>query len=772
MEPILTFTFPPSNLAGLTSAKPTVTDLGQLRQHFAQALLASREATLSLVEGLTPAQLYRQVHADFSPIGWHLGHIGFTEELWLLHHLAGVPPEKLTYQTPEYRRLFAADGLPKTEREQLPSLIEICTALAQIRVKVLTYLETAPLDQQAWLWHWLLQHEAQHGETISILRELQKQALPRFGAVATGTPTSPIPETEMVWVPGGPFQQGCQTSFALDNECLAHLVELPDFWIDRYPVTRGQFRQFMAAGGYQQRQWWSVAGWEWLQTHPVSQPLYWQMPVEEDHPVCGVSWYEAEAYANFVGKRLPSEAEWEKAAQGDRLKPTTYPWGNGQPNRQTCNHAHLIGQTTPVTEFSSGASIYGCVDLLGNVWEWTASLFAPYPGYVSFPYPGYSAAYFDDQHYVLKGGSWATRTVAMRSSFRNWYTPGTREIFAGFRCVSDRAPSAERLQLINLLVDTDHSLQTDGKEVIAGLSQATKTLPAKYFYDDKGSDLFEQICDLPEYYPTRTEAWILGEYAPAIAAATGPCELVELGSGSSSKTRLLLDAYTQLPHPPQTPPQYLPIDVSGGILQATAQELLRDYPQLSVHGLIATYELAIAHLPPLQLPSRLIVFLGSTLGNLTPLECEAFFQQIRKALEPGQFFLLGVDLQKPIPILETAYNDSQGITAAFNLNMLSHLNHKFGANFQLDQFQHQAFYNSQDQQIEMHLVSQVDQVIEFAALNYRFTLRAGETIRTEISRKFSLSQLQKDLERYRLMPWHTWTDPQGWFGLLLCRAKQ
>jgi dimethylhistidine N-methyltransferase len=769
----LTFTFPPSKPSALHQAGPNPSDSilkdpASLRQYFVQAYTAAREATFSLVEGLSPTQLHRQVHPDFSPIGWHLGHIGFTEELWLLDRLANCPLQQLTYQTPAYRRLFAADGLPKAERENLPSLSEICTALAQIRQRVLAYLEVAHLDQQAWLWYWLLQHEAQHGETITILRQLQQQTLPKFGTHPHNASPTAIPAPEMVRVAAGPFQMGCDNINALDNEGTAHLVTLPDFWIDRYPVTRGQFRQFIAAGGYQHRQWWSAAGWEWLQTHPVSQPLYWQMAEGDDHPVCGVSWYEAEAYANFVGKRLPTEAEWEKAAQANPLKPATYPWGDMPPNRHYSNHAHLVGLTTPVDQFPEGESCYGCLDMMGNVWEWTASVFAPYPDFVSFPYPGYSAAYFDDLHYVLRGGSWATRAVAMRTSFRNWYQPGTREIFAGFRCVSDATAAAQRLQLINLLEYTDTSLQTDGKELVAGLLQSPKTIPAKYFYDDQGSHLFEQICQLPEYYPTRTEAWILNQYAREIAAITGPCELVELGSGSSTKTRLLLEAYTQLPSPMM--PCYLPIDVSGGILQASAQALLRDYPTLEIHGLIATYELAIAHLPDLQLPTRMIAFLGSTLGNLTPAECEHFFQQIRQALQRGQFFLLGVDLQKPIEILEAAYNDSQGITAAFNLNMLAHLNGKFSANFQLEQFQHQAFYNCQANQIEMHLISQINQTIEFAALDCALTLQAGETIRTEISRKFNLAQLSQELAQHQLAPCHIWTDPQQWFGVMLCKA--
>jgi gamma-glutamyl hercynylcysteine S-oxide synthase len=403
----------------------------QLRRHLRQAYLANRQATLDFVVTLTPEQLSQQIHPDFSPIGWHLGHIGFTEELWLLVHLAREPTAHLTYQTERYRRLFAADGLPKSERGQLPGLSEMLIHLEQIRQRVWRYLDIAPIVEQEWLWRWLLQHEAQHGETMAILRQLQQQPLPWLGVQPPNPPHPPnLPpldisrlETDRVVIPAGPFWQGSDDSTALDNESPRHRVELCAYAIDRYPVTRGQFRRFIEAGGYRQRDYWSAAGWRWLQDHPVAQPLYWHQPLGEDHPVCGVSWYEAEAYANFVGKRLPSEAEWEKAAQGAKLL--------------AANHGGQWGQTTPVQQSAGGQSDYGCCDLLGNVWEWTGSWFTGYPGFAYAPYPGYSQVYFDHQHRVLKGGSWATRAVALRSSFRNWYMPQTREIFAGFRCAQD-----------------------------------------------------------------------------------------------------------------------------------------------------------------------------------------------------------------------------------------------------------------------------------------------------------------------------------------------
>lgn len=307
----------------------------------------------------------------------------------------------------------------------------------------------------------------------------------------------------------------------------------------------------------------------------------------------------------------------------------------------------------------------------------------------------------------------------------------------------------------------------EGDSIIQGLQQTPKTLPCQYFYDDRGSQLFEQICDLPEYYPTRTEQSILEACAAEIAQLTGACELVELGSGSSRKTRLLLEAYSQA----NDQLQYCPIDVSAGILKTTALELLRQYPKLKLCGLAGTYEQALDQLHPAELENRMLIFLGSTIGNLNQRECDRFLDRVQKALKPGEFFLLGVDLQKDPAVLEAAYNDAQGITAAFNLNILSHLNWRFQGNFNPDQFTHWAFYNTVEHQIEMHLRSLETQTVALEALGFDTTLKAGESIQTEISRKFHLPTLVSGLESYALHPLQVWTDPQAWFGLLLCQRQ-
>jgi L-histidine Nalpha-methyltransferase len=327
----------------------------------------------------------------------------------------------------------------------------------------------------------------------------------------------------------------------------------------------------------------------------------------------------------------------------------------------------------------------------------------------------------------------------------------------------------DRQQFTDLLqsAPSPDAAQAALAELRHGLAQQPKTIPAQYFYDARGSQLFEQICDLPEYYLTRTETAIFAAYADQLAHITGPCEIVELGSGSSTKTRLLLDAYARLR--PHEALHYGPIDVSPSILEISAQELLQDYPQLQIHSYVSTYALALSHLPPTPAPSRLICFIGSSLGNFAPDDCDRLLGQISAALQPGEFFLLGIDLRKPQAILEAAYDDAQGVTAAFNLNMLQHLNDRFAADFDLHQFEHVARYNPIAHQIEMHLRSRQTQTVRLAALDLTLEFTEGETILSEISRKFDPAEMQMLLQTQGLDVQQIWTDAQAWFGVILCQ---
>ncbi|MEG4391205.1 ergothioneine biosynthesis protein EgtB [Microcoleus sp. BROC3] len=409
-----------------------------------------RSGTFKLFTDIDYDTFCRQAHPDFSPVGWHLGHIAYTEDLWLLQRCAGLQPV-----FPQYHQLFAADILPKKQRVFLPTLPEVKLYLDAVRKKVLDYLEVAPIDEQERLWRFIIQHESQHCETVAFVLQMHRKKEEESSATDLVTDLRDVtdrrkkkegrliadyqfPITDSaIEIPGGEFYMGSDAAEALDNERSRHLCYLEAYSIDRYPVTCGQYRDFMESGGYQNPDWWSADGWKWLQVEAVSRPLYWsENPAFNNHPVCGVSWYEAEAYCNFIGKRLPSEAEWEKAAIWEAANQTyrIYPWGEKQPNGSLCNHGNNIAKTSPVDAFPKGASASGCCDMLGNVWEWTASTFDAYPGFKSYPYRGYSQAYFDGEHRVLKGGSWATFPQALRSTFRNWYYPGVRQIIAGFRC--------------------------------------------------------------------------------------------------------------------------------------------------------------------------------------------------------------------------------------------------------------------------------------------------------------------------------------------------
>ncbi len=316
-----------------------------------------------------------------------------------------------------------------------------------------------------------------------------------------------------------------------------------------------------------------------------------------------------------------------------------------------------------------------------------------------------------------------------------------------------------------LKIEQFYVADTYQQDVTLGLTHTPKFLQPKYFYDERGSHLFEAICDLPEYYPTRTETQILQSAALNIFRLIGICELVELGSGSSTKTRILLDALTQLDYPQI----YLPVDVSAKMLISSSEDLIDTYPNLTVQALVADYEHVWSGLPLKTLPRRVVIFLGSTLGNFSAQECDKFLTQVSSALEPGDCFLLGVDLQKPVAVLEAAYNDAQGVTAQFNLNLLRRLNQDFDGNFDLTKFKHWAFYNQDLQQIEMHLRSVCTQEVFLKKLGLTVDFLSQETIHTESSRKFDLSAIKSLLAQKSLPVTQTWQDQQGWFGLLLAQ---
>lgn len=306
---------------------------------------------------------------------------------------------------------------------------------------------------------------------------------------------------------------------------------------------------------------------------------------------------------------------------------------------------------------------------------------------------------------------------------------------------------------------TDAALRAD---VLKGLTAAPKTLPPKWFYDAHGSDLFEQITALPEYYPTRAEREILIDRAGAIAAATGARTLIELGSGSSEKTRYLIDALTSLR-------TYVPVDVSESALTQAGQALVAERPDLDVHALIADFTGALA-LPDTPGP-RLVAFLGGTIGNLLPAERAAFLASVRGLLSPGDALLLGTDLVKDERVLVRAYDDAAGVTAAFDKNVLTVINRELGADFDPAAFDHVALWDAEREWIEMRLRARTAQTVKVPALDLAVDFTAGEEMRTEVSAKFREDGVRGELAAVGLELTHWWTDREGRFALSLSTAR-
>jgi L-histidine N-alpha-methyltransferase len=307
--------------------------------------------------------------------------------------------------------------------------------------------------------------------------------------------------------------------------------------------------------------------------------------------------------------------------------------------------------------------------------------------------------------------------------------------------------------------------RTLADDVHDGLTRPLKELPPKHFYDARGSKLFDAICEQPEYYQTRTERLILQTHADDIVARTGAVELVELGSGSATKTRVLLDAMAAA----RTLRRYVPVDVSATTVHGVAELLCDQYPGLSVYGVVGDFERHLAHLPAPAGP-RLVPFLGGTIGNFPPGSRRRFLRGLGKLLGPDGHLLLGTDLVKDPHIIEAAYNDSAGITAQFNLNVLHVLNRELGANFDVDAFEHVAFFDRQREWVEMRLLATEPQQVHVAALDLDVEFSAREELRTEISAKFTPERLRGDLAAagLELVDFHT--DPDELFAVSLARC--
>ena len=399
----------------------------------------SRARTLDLVTDLDDARWMGPRLAIVNPIRWEIGHVAWFQERWVLRHARGAEPLLQSGDA-----LYDSARVHHDTRWDLP-LPDRAGTLRYMR-EILDRVANGPPGEDAYFHRLALFHEDMHGEALTYTRQTLAYPPPSF--CADPAPAGGGALEGDVEVPGGRYRLGAlgDEPFVFDNEKWAHEVDVRPFRIARAAVTNEAFAAFVDAGGYANDRWWSRDGLAWRRETNAANPVYWErapgggwrrrrfdraVPLEPHHPVIHVSWFEAEAYCNWAGRRLPTEAEWELAASTpDKRK---FPWGDERPSARTANVDGLAGGPIDVGACPAGDSAYGCRQMIGNVWEWTSTDFAPHPGFVVDPYKEYSEPWFASPHKVLRGGCWATRGRLLRNTWRNFYPPNRRDVLSGFR---------------------------------------------------------------------------------------------------------------------------------------------------------------------------------------------------------------------------------------------------------------------------------------------------------------------------------------------------
>jgi dimethylhistidine N-methyltransferase len=683
-----------------------------------------RARTLELARPLSPEDQVVQSMPDASPTKWHLAHTTWFFETFILKPL--VPgyrafDERYGYLFNSYYEAVG-DRHPRPLRGLItrPALEEVLAYRARVDQHMELLLEEGGAPELLELG---LAHEEQHQELIlmDILHLFAQSALsPAYRPAPAAAVSEPADEAAWLEFEGGLVEIGHPgEAFAFDNEGPRHKVWLEPYRLADRLVTNGDWLAFIEDGGYRRPEYWLSEGWARVQAEGWQAPLYWRQgedgwqamtlhglrPVDPGAPVSHISYYEAEAFAAWAGRRLPTEAEWEHSAQA------TTPDGGGR-----------------LTPRTAAAHAEGLRQMYGELWQWTRSAYSPYPGFR--PAAGAVGEYngkFMVGQMVLRGGACVTPPGHVRASYRNFFYPHQRWMFSGLRLADDAEPKARKARPLRSSFATDVMFATD---VLEGLSKTAKSIPPKHFYDAEGSRLFEAICELEEYYPTRTETALLSRNAAEIAAEIPDgAVLVEFGSGASVKTRIVLDAAPQLA-------AYVPIDISREALEAAAAAIRRDYPGLAVEPLVDDFTAALELPAAVRGLPHFGFFPGSTIGNFTPGDATALLANARRLLGEGAHLLVGIDLVKDAATLVAAYDDAQGVTAAFNKNLLARINRELGGDFDPDGFDHRAVWNAAESRIEMHLVSRARQRVR--VLGRSFIFREGESLHTENSYKFTV----------------------------------
>jgi iron(II)-dependent oxidoreductase len=416
-----------------------------------EALTEARERTLALVGPVSDADLERVHSTLMSPLVWDLGHIAAFEDLWLVHRFGGRPLLR-----EDLGDVYDAFETPRAGRGELDFLrpTEARDYLIEVRARTIEVIEERGTGD-GFVHEMVIRHEHQHDETM--LQTLQLAQLDDYAIAGrrahSGAPGLPHTGLELVEIAPGECVIGAPGArFSYDNERPRHHTDVRGYLIGHTPVTNASYLTFVEGGGYERREWWSDEGWAWKEDYDISWPGSWTAdlasewrvgalrPLEPHQPVVHVSWFEADAFARAHGARLPTETEWEKAATWDQEQGAarSFPWGEEPPVAGVHANVDQLGLSpAPAGAYPAGASPCGCLGMIGDVWEWTASDFCGYPGFIAHPYKQYSEVFFGDEYKVLRGGSWATRGRVVNPTFRNWDYPQRRQIFSGFRLAKD-----------------------------------------------------------------------------------------------------------------------------------------------------------------------------------------------------------------------------------------------------------------------------------------------------------------------------------------------
>jgi len=709
-----------------------------------------------LIAPLSDADATVQSMPDASPAKWHLAHTTwFFETFVLVPYLRGyrIFDDDFNFLFNSYYETVGARH-PRPRRGLLtrPTLETVLSYRQHVDAEIENLLRGNSSASVAQLVELGCHHEQQHQELLltDILHLFAQNPL----RPAYKLPGPLLFERQSVDAPvylpfdGGLVEIGHEVNgFAFDSEGPRHSVFIEPYRLADRPVTNREWIEFIRDGGYRDPLLWLSEGWAASREQGWTMPLYWEQrddvywtmtlrgaqPVDLDAPVSHVSYFEADAYATWSHRRLPTEMEWENAARGVSLT------GNFSDS----------GYLRPRPASGSGE---GARQLFGDVWEWTRSAFLPYPRFR--PAAGAVGEYngkFMSGQFVLRGGSCVTPPGHIRRSYRNFFPPAMRWQFAGVRLADDvdAPPSTTRRPSRNV--------EPFRSDVLSGLARSPKQLPSRWLYDDYGSELFEEITRLDEYYPTRTETGILRAFSQEIAEFCGEdVTVLEYGAGAGVKTELLIEA---LKHPRF----YVPIDIAGDFLQHTVERFQQRFPELATRPITADFTSCFALPDWIPTAQRLAFFPGSTIGNLDADDVAAFLRRVRSHVGSGGRALIGVDLCKTPAILIPAYDDAAGVTARFNRNLLTRINRELGGNFIIERFAHRVRWNETEAAVEMHLLSVVDQTVTVSGRPFEFS--SGETIHTESSRKYSVADFTRLAEQHGWRVDRVWSDDRRLFGV-------